>query len=200
MVTRTTDKPLQVAAADGLDRLPVPVLKGVGPRVAGRLQRLGIRTVQDVLFHLPLRYEDRTRVVPMGALRAGDQISVSTQSGGVSVWLLDPSRGTSRRLTGDEEAEYWHVWTPDGESIVFGLSSVDWDANRRRSDLWVVGVDGSGLRRLTTSPAGEFTRFGTVRSPKVASSVSTAMRNGDEAVSEPLCTMLPAGSILTWLP
>jgi ATP-dependent DNA helicase RecG len=61
------------APADDLDRLPVTVLKGVGTRVAARLARLGLRTVQDVLFHLPLRYEDRTRVVPMGALRSGDQ-------------------------------------------------------------------------------------------------------------------------------
>jgi ATP-dependent DNA helicase RecG len=60
------------AVADDLDRLPVTVLKGVGSRVAARLGRLGLRTVQDVLFHLPLRYEDRTRVVPMGALRTGD--------------------------------------------------------------------------------------------------------------------------------
>ena len=47
------------------------VLKGVGVRVAERLERLRIRTVQDVLFHLPSRYEDRTRVVPMGTLRPG---------------------------------------------------------------------------------------------------------------------------------
>jgi ATP-dependent DNA helicase RecG len=64
------------ATTDNLDRLPVTVLKGVGARVAGRLERLGLRTVQDVLFHLPLRYEDHTRVVPMGSLRPGDQAVV----------------------------------------------------------------------------------------------------------------------------
>jgi len=62
--------------ADNLDTLPVTVLRGVGTRVAERLERLGIHTVQDVLFHLPLRYEDRTRVVPMGTLRPGDQAVV----------------------------------------------------------------------------------------------------------------------------
>ena len=61
---------------DNLDTLPVTVLKGVGPRVAVRLERLGIRTLQDVLFHLPLRYEDRTRVVPIGSVRPGDQVVV----------------------------------------------------------------------------------------------------------------------------
>ncbi|MCJ7628633.1 MAG: hypothetical protein MUO50_09620, partial [Longimicrobiales bacterium] len=46
--------------------------------------------------------------------------------------------------------------SPDGEWVVFGISSLDPEANRRRSDLWVVGVNGSGLRRLTTHPAAEF--------------------------------------------
>ena len=63
-------------SADNLDTLPVTVLKGVGPRMAERLERLGIRTVQDVLFHLPARYEDRTRVVPMGSIRPGDHVVV----------------------------------------------------------------------------------------------------------------------------
>lgn len=54
-----------------LDEIPVTALQGVGPRTAERLARLGVMTVQDVLFHLPLRYQDRTRVVPIGSLRAG---------------------------------------------------------------------------------------------------------------------------------
>ncbi|BAO43142.1 ATP-dependent DNA helicase RecG [Thiolapillus brandeum] len=61
------------AHADELSRLPVTVLKGVGPKSAERLARLDIETVQDVLFHLPLRYQDRTRVVPMGQLRSGEE-------------------------------------------------------------------------------------------------------------------------------
>ena len=52
---------------------PVTALKGVGESLAARLAKLGIATVQDLLFLLPLRYEDRTRVVPMGSLRAGDR-------------------------------------------------------------------------------------------------------------------------------
>lgn len=59
-----------------LHRLPVTHLKGVGPRTLERLRRLGIASVQDLLLHLPLRYEDRTRVTPIGALRPGDQAVV----------------------------------------------------------------------------------------------------------------------------
>ncbi len=52
---------------------PVTILQGVGSRVADRLAKLNIFTVQDLLFHLPSRYQDRTRVVPIGSLRPGDQ-------------------------------------------------------------------------------------------------------------------------------
>jgi ATP-dependent DNA helicase RecG len=46
-------------------------MRGVGPALAGRLARLGVHAAEDLLFVLPLRYEDRTRVVPIGALQAG---------------------------------------------------------------------------------------------------------------------------------
>jgi len=52
--------------------IPVTHLRGVGEALAGRLARLGIATLQDLLFHLPHRYEDRTRIVPMGQLHIGD--------------------------------------------------------------------------------------------------------------------------------
>ncbi len=46
-------------------------LRGVGAALAERLATLGVRQVQDLLFVLPARYEDRTRVVPIGSLQAG---------------------------------------------------------------------------------------------------------------------------------
>jgi ATP-dependent DNA helicase RecG len=55
---------------------PITALKRVGPKVAERLARLGIHTVQDLLFHLPLRYQDRTRIQPIGSLRHGDQVVI----------------------------------------------------------------------------------------------------------------------------
>ena len=55
---------------------PVTLLKGVGARNAEKLAKLGISSLQDLLFHLPLRYQDRTRVRPIGALRRGDQVVI----------------------------------------------------------------------------------------------------------------------------
>jgi ATP-dependent DNA helicase RecG len=46
-------------------------LSGVGPALAKTLERLGLRTLQDLWFHLPLRYEDRTRLTPIRDLVPG---------------------------------------------------------------------------------------------------------------------------------
>jgi len=49
----------------------VITLKGVGAKVAEKLAKLGLKNLQDIIFHLPLRYEDRTRVYPMADIYAG---------------------------------------------------------------------------------------------------------------------------------
>ena len=59
------------AAVPSLESTPVTELRGVGPGIAAKLAALGVETVLDLLFHLPLRYEDRTRIHAMGDLRAG---------------------------------------------------------------------------------------------------------------------------------
>ena len=58
---------------------PVTALKGVAERLAQKLAPLGLRTVQDVLFHLPLRYQDRTRLTPLGALAPGQEALVAAR-------------------------------------------------------------------------------------------------------------------------
>ena len=51
-------------------------LRGVGTALAARLARLGVRRVADLLFVLPLRYEDRTRVSAVGSLSPGVRAAV----------------------------------------------------------------------------------------------------------------------------
>lgn len=58
---------------------PVTSLKGVGPSVAEKLSNLHLRTVQDVLFHLPSRYQDRTRVMPIGSATPGMECVVEAE-------------------------------------------------------------------------------------------------------------------------
>ncbi|WP_324682533.1 ATP-dependent DNA helicase RecG [Bibersteinia trehalosi] len=52
-----------------LDGVPLTALSGVGAAVSAKLTKIGINNVQDLLFHLPYRYEDRTRITPMIDLR-----------------------------------------------------------------------------------------------------------------------------------
>lgn len=52
-----------------LHEIPVTALKGVGAALAEKLAKIHINNLQDLLFHLPLRYQDRTRITPMQALQ-----------------------------------------------------------------------------------------------------------------------------------
>ena len=53
--------------AESLETAAINSLKGVGPALTDKLVRVGLHNLRDVLFHLPLRYEDRTRLTPIGA-------------------------------------------------------------------------------------------------------------------------------------
>ena len=56
-----------------LAETPITALKGVGPKQAEKLATLRLHSVQDMLFHLPLRYEDRSRVYPIAGLLPGQR-------------------------------------------------------------------------------------------------------------------------------
>ncbi|MCW8983254.1 MAG: ATP-dependent DNA helicase RecG [Gammaproteobacteria bacterium] len=51
-------------------------LKGVGPAIATKLARIGITQISDLLFHLPLRYQDRTHITPIGQLVPGRDVVI----------------------------------------------------------------------------------------------------------------------------
>ena len=56
---------------------PLQFLKGVGPRRAADFERIGLITVEDLLYRFPLRYEDRSRLQPIASLRPGQIVSVA---------------------------------------------------------------------------------------------------------------------------
>ena len=70
------DSPKEDNKTENFEYQSVRILNGVGPAVAEKLKRLEIYTIQDVLFHLPLRYEDRTKITAMGSLQLGQQALV----------------------------------------------------------------------------------------------------------------------------
>ena len=70
-----------------LSKVPVTVLKGVGEAMAEKLAKVGLENLQDVLFHLPMRYQDRTRVVPIGQLRPGQDAVIEGVVSGADVTM-----------------------------------------------------------------------------------------------------------------
>ena len=72
---------------------PVTSLKGVGEALRLKLTRLQVERVADLLFHLPSRYQDRTRVTPIGTLRAGHEAVVEGE-----VSASDVVKGRRRSL------------------------------------------------------------------------------------------------------
>ncbi|MGH8008406.1 MAG: hypothetical protein ACREQ3_15530, partial [Candidatus Binatia bacterium] len=52
---------------------PVQFVKGVGPRKAEQLARLGIATVEDLLYHVPFRYQDRREIKKIRDLIVGEE-------------------------------------------------------------------------------------------------------------------------------
>ena len=83
---------------------PVTVLAGVGPAVAAKLQARGIGSLQDLWLHLPLRYEDRTRLSAIATLQPGSAAQIEGRVVAVErgfryrpmlrVAVEDDSRGT----------------------------------------------------------------------------------------------------------
>jgi ATP-dependent DNA helicase RecG len=73
-------------------QMALQFVKGVGPQRAGQLERKGLRTVEDALFFVPLRHEDRTRLTPFRALVPGQPATCS----GVIVGVSPPPPGRSR--------------------------------------------------------------------------------------------------------
>lgn len=82
---------------------PLQEVHGIGPRQAERLSRLGLYRIHDLLLHLPLRFEDRTRCIPLADLRGG--LSALFEGEIESVQLLSGRRRILRvRITAERAA------------------------------------------------------------------------------------------------
>ncbi|MFT6328208.1 MAG: ATP-dependent DNA helicase RecG [Bermanella sp.] len=101
---------------------PVTTLKGVGAKVAEKLKKLGLVTLQDVIFHLPARYEDRTRIYPMADLHAylhvsiqGEIMSADIQYGKRRMLLVKVSDGS-----GSVTLRFFHFSAAQTKSLAIG--------------------------------------------------------------------------------
>jgi len=78
-----------------LSDFPIQYIKGVGPKRAGLLNRLGITTVRDALYHLPYRYENRTKIYKISDLNYGQ---IETVYGRVVSAEIIKTRGRNLRI------------------------------------------------------------------------------------------------------
>lgn len=60
-----------------LNAIPLTSLVGIGPKMAEKLAKIKIFTVQDLLFHIPFRYEDRTKLTPINNLVLGQYMTIN---------------------------------------------------------------------------------------------------------------------------
>jgi ATP-dependent DNA helicase RecG len=100
------------ALARGASEIP-----GVGPRRAQQLAQRGLRTIADLLFHLPSRYDDRREEVRIGELQVGRR---ATFHGEIKVADFGPRRGRARTFSailGDESGVVTLKWFRGGESV-----------------------------------------------------------------------------------
>jgi ATP-dependent DNA helicase RecG len=88
----------------------VQYLRGIGPRVAESLSKLGIHTVEDLLHHIPRRWEDRTRFRHVSELRGGEYATVCGTILSVSVSLPRPKLSIIKVLLDDGGAGITLTW------------------------------------------------------------------------------------------
>lgn len=105
-----------------LAQVSVTALKGVGEAMAEKLAKVGLENLQDVLFHLPLRYQDRTRVVPIGALRPGQDAVIEGVVSGADV-SMGKRRSLLVRLgdgSGSLSLRFYHFSNAQKEALKRG--------------------------------------------------------------------------------
>lgn len=90
---------------------PIQFVKGVGPAKSKILENLGIFTVEDLLYHFPRRYEDRSRLVTIDQLRIGEYQTVSGEilaRGGRKTWYT--KKHIFETAIADETGQVFCVW------------------------------------------------------------------------------------------
>ncbi len=125
-VTRRREESVAPPPASAAEKLDAPVtsLRGVGPARAEQLARLGIATVWDLIWHLPSRYDDFSRLRSIAEMQPGEQVTVAA-----NLWKLENRKlGMNREMvqavlndgTGTLRATWWSKWI--ASKLEIGLS------------------------------------------------------------------------------
>ena len=143
-----------------LAHTPVTDLKKVGAKVAEKLSKIGLNTVQDVLFHLPSRYEDRTQVYEIEDCKPfthvsiqGEVKSADIQYGKKRMFVVKVSDGT-----GTITLRFFHfgavqrtMMTPGNEVRCFGeIRTGKWGLEMMHPEFSLIGEDDDDVEETLT--------------------------------------------------
>jgi ATP-dependent DNA helicase RecG len=179
-----------------LDNIDVRELKGVGPKMAGKLAGLGIHTVQDLLFHLPLRYQDRTRITPIGALQPGTDAVIEGE-----VRVADIVFGRRRSLvcrlqdhTGTITLRFFHFSAAQKENLATGVKLRCFgEARRGASGLEMYHPEYHNVDPLVPQPTEQ------TLTPIYPSSEGLTQQSWRKLALQ-AATMLQPNTLIEWLP
>jgi ATP-dependent DNA helicase RecG len=88
----------------------VQFLKGVGPKNAKPMEKVGLRTVEDVLFHIPRRYEDRRHLPPIEQIRPGQWVTVKGRLAHVEARPLRGGKVILKAIVRDHSGSVTLTW------------------------------------------------------------------------------------------
>lgn len=191
--------------AEKLDA-PVTTLRGVGPARAEQLARLGVETVWDLIWHLPSRYDDFSRLRTIAEMQPGEQVTVVA-----NLWKMENRKLSMRREmvqailndgTGTLRATWWSKWSAAkleiGKSYRFsGKVGLYMGYKTLESPVWEE-ISGNDIANGPILPVYPLTEG--LTSKTVSDLVEQALREGLAAVGEPLPEDLRRKFGLTSLP
>jgi ATP-dependent DNA helicase RecG len=120
---KSADRPPSVRASLRALNTPIQFLSGVGPKRAAQLESLGIKTVGDLLYHLPFRYEDRRQIKKISAAARGEESSFIGRLMGLQSKYI-PRRRSQMLLAilQDETGSIDLVWYRAPRFLIAGLA------------------------------------------------------------------------------
>ncbi|MEH6557775.1 MAG: ATP-dependent DNA helicase RecG [Oceanicoccus sp.] len=179
-----------------LDNIDVRELKGVGPKMAGKLAGLGIHTVQDLLFHLPLRYQDRTRITPIGALQPGTDAVIEGEVRAADI-VFGRRRSLVCRLqdhTGTITLRFFHFSAAQKENLATGVKLRCFgEARRGASGLEMYHPEYHNVDPLTPQPTEQ------TLTPIYPSSEGLTQQSWRKLALQ-AASMLQPNTLVEWLP
>lgn len=137
---------------------PITQLHGVGEKRAAGLRSLGIRTLEDLILYLPRRLEDRSKFLPIGRLRPGENVAVRAEILAVDKRRAGRGMTIVKAALGDGSGFLYAVWFNQpwiadqlhrGERIdLFGKAERSHGELQMRSPVWEPAEAGTDVGRV----------------------------------------------------